>query len=249
MNGRLEKLVSITSNYDARLDKLYLKSVKIKCPFWRRRAFETIESMKRVLQFVIARHKSTPFCPTPLVNGPVKKWENLSLSEIASIIHSDWSGIGPDGREISGKGYYMTGKLTKEIYDEQCFFDGPDPDMPVTGLRKYLLFAAQLFDQRISRADLVKPIEIDKQSNTITAYWRIEGVLNLPWHPFVKPWTGSTLYKIDSSGLIVEHVEKWDISVIDAFVSTLFPELDFGMPPALPVDSSIDTTPIIAPRN
>lgn len=53
---------------------------------------------------------------------------------------------------------------------------------------------------------------------------------NLP----IKPYTGTTVYSVDeSSGKIAAHTETWDISALDAFVSTLVP--GFGAPPAPPV--------------
>jgi len=197
--------------------------------------------MKRILFFIVARHKSTPFFPNPRVQLPVTKRRHLPLQEIAGIIHQDWM-----GKRLlqKGKGYYITGALTKDIYDEECIFDGPDPDMPVRGLRKYLLSASQLFDKHKSRADLTRPLEINRDRNTVTAHWRLEGVLNLPWHPQMKPWTGSTTYHIDpASGLVVNHQEHWDISVPDAFLSTLLPWLRFGAPAAIPVDDLVIEPP------
>jgi hypothetical protein len=193
----------------------------------RRRALDTCEGMKRILLFVLARHSSTPFFPDPRTDKAVRKMKHLPLDQIAAIIHADWMGKG------NGKGYYITGSITTEIYDEDCTFDGPDPDMPVRGLRKYLLAASQLFDTRKSRADLIRPIEYDIEKGTVTAHWRLEGILNLPWHPQVKPWTGSTTYQIDpESGLVSSHREDWDISVPDAFISTLRPRLNLGAPAA-----------------
>lgn len=53
---------------------------------------------------------------------------------------------------------------------------------------------------------------------------------NLP----IKPYTGTTVYSLDpASGLVTQHTETWDISALDAFVSTLVP--GFGAPPAPPV--------------
>ena len=103
--------------------------------------------------------------------------------------------------------------------------------MPVRGLRKYLSAASQLFDRKKSRADILS-LDCDQTNRKITVTWRIEGILNLPWHPIMKPWTGSTVYSIDDSGLIYSHIEKWDISVIDAFLSTLLPNIFTGEPPA-----------------
>lgn len=229
------------SKSSEKLDEWYEESFKIKCPFFRRRAFDTIESLKRTLVWIVARHKSIPFFPNPRAAHPIVKSRGLPVSDIAAIIQADWSGR---GSKFFGKGYYITGKLTTEIYDEDCFFDGPDPDMPVKGLRKYLFSASQLFDRRRSRADLLRPVEYSASTSTVVAHWRLEGVLNLPWHPEVKPWTGSTTYEIDTAtGLIVNHREHWDITVPDAFVSTLLPQLNYGARRAEPVGDLVHGPP------
>ena len=46
--------------------------------------------------------------------------------------------------------------------------------------------------------------------------------------------TGNTKYHLDSNGLVERHVEQWDVSVLDAFLSTLLPGLGYGAPPAPP---------------
>ena len=62
------------------------------------------------------------------------------------------------------KGYYITGKLNTTIYRDDCWFDGPDPDMPVRGVRKYLNAASQLFDVSASTAELLS-LEIGDNSS------------------------------------------------------------------------------------
>jgi len=71
--------------------------------------------------------------------------------------------------------------------------------------------------------------------HTIDIRWRFDAGTNLPGHPRLKPYTGNTTYIINSDGLVRKQTETWDISVIDAFVSTFFPS--FGAPPAPPVSS------------
>lgn len=236
-----DQLYAIATRYDENLNKLYNKCMKIRCPFMKRRSFEAIEFVKQVLQFLLVRHKSIDFVPMTIRDGrTTEKWSNLEIDEIANLISKDWYGRG--AKMLSGKGYYITGQLTMQIYSEDCFFDGPDPDMPVKGLRKYLLFASQLFDQHSSRADLIAPIEVDRENNRIIAQWRLEGILNLPWHPTLKPWTGRTIYHIGADGLISQHVEEWDISVMDAFLSTLFPQIYKGAAPAPALIDGINTS-------
>lgn len=143
------------------------------------------------------------------------------------IIRADWK---PDHRH---KGYYITGRLNTTIYRDDCWFDGPDPDMPVRGVRKYLNAASQLFDTSTSTAELLS-LEIGepspqsrqpKSKSTIVARWKLKGVLHLPWHPSLPVWTGRTTYHLDDEHMIYRHEEEWDISVAQAFTQTLWPEV------------------------
>ena len=232
------KYLSLVRIFQVHLDAMYSKSLRIKCPFFRRRATDSVDGLASVFQFVCARHKSLPIPILPgsqqMISSTALKNTGLSVYAIADIIRRDWKSQTNIRDLTSGKGYYITGKLTREIYRDDCFFDGPDPDMPVTGLKKYISSTSQLFDHKASRADLIA-LESNEDQRTVTVHWRLEGILNLPWHPVLKPWTGHTTYMIDDLGLIDKHVEKWDISVVDAFVSTLFPFLNYGAPAAEPI--------------
>lgn len=216
------------SGFALYLDSLYEKSSKLKCPFFRRRTSDIVDGMASIWRFIVARHKSLPLYEAPGC-APIdnnSKLMNLPLDDLVGTIIQDW------GR--NGKGYYITGLLTKEIYRNDCLFDGPDPDMPVRGLRKYLSSASQLFDKKKSKAEIIS-VSLDREKREIHVAWRLEGVLNLPWHPAVKPWTGRTTYVLDGDNLVMSHIEKWDIPVVDAFVSTLFPALNYGAPPSPPL--------------
>lgn len=57
----------------------------------------------------------------------------------------------------------------------------------------------------------------------IFAEWRLQGYLKFPWHPYVKPYTGTTLYTLDSDGFITRHEETWSITALDAARATITP--------------------------
>ena len=282
------KIVSAVLDYYSNLDQLYDKSIRIKCPFFRRRAADLIDHAATVVQFLLIRHKSLPgisdlfldydlssssSSPSSAMaeedhvvltgennnhgdvvvvpslhhnlmdvvssppgckplgyhikrhpDGTSQKSRYLSISDISHQIQHDWTG-GSHGHD---KGYYITGKLDSTIYRDDCLFTGPDPDMPVRGLRKYLNAAAHLFDPKLSDANLLS-ISWDeyggkKGCGVIEVAWRLGGVIQLPWHPTVEPWTGTTRYHLNEEHLIYLHEETWDISVWRAFLCTLFPE-------------------------
>jgi hypothetical protein len=264
------------------LETAYAKTcTTVKCPFFKRRIADTIDSLAMILRFILLRHKSllttdqiilldeqyhrmlstdsnyyynhqegidtrphqqqvediknnhymsvVPGCRAVgrhvLINerGQVIKHKHLPLAEIQQVILNDWA-------IHNHKGYYITGRLNSTIYRDDCLFDGPDPDMPVRGLRKYLNAASQLFDPKTSRATLLDIRIADNDvgqhgGGVIQVSWMLEGVLMLPWHPTLPQWTGWTKYHLDKDGLIAFHEEGWNIGVVEAFVKTLTPHM------------------------
>jgi hypothetical protein len=198
----------------------YSQSLSIKCPFFRRRMADLLDATDMMMRFVVIRHKSLDLIGPPPGCRSTKssnvKHSHLALEALCDTIRRDW-------REDTLKGYYITGRLNTTIYRDDCLFDGPDPDMPVRGLRKYLNAASHLFDYAKSDAELLS-LDVVSDS-TIVARWKLRGVLHLPWRPQLPVWTGSTTYHFDENRLVHLHEETWDISVLEAFTETLFPDV------------------------
>ena len=224
----------------------YDKSLSVKCPFFRRRMTDFLDGADMVMRFLVIRHKSLdligppPGCRSTFAKSA--KHKNLKLTEVLETIRSDWKpkqkNRNNNLQQTSDKGYYITGRLNTTIYRDDCFFDGPDPDMPVRGVRKYLNAASQLFDKSASTAELLSleigdADSVNKSKNhrhqksraIIVARWKLKGVLQLPWHPSLPVWTGTTSYHLDDEHMVYFHEEEWDISVFRAFTQTLWPEL------------------------
>lgn len=230
-----QMLVSILT----RLTALDTQLKRIKCPFWRRRFTDTTNTLSQIVRWAIrTRHKSLTL-PTFLLppldkcNSHHAKLLELSISDRLNMIRDDFV----------KRQYYVTGRLSVPLYRDDCLFDGPDPDGRVRGVRKFVDAAGGLFDARMSKVELIDiyeeqihdDINIENCEDVcVVAHWRLEGALMLPWRPRIKPYVGSTTYKFDKDGLIAEHVETWQISVVDAFLSVIFD--GFGTAPAPPVD-------------
>jgi hypothetical protein len=225
----------------------YDRATLIPCPFFRRRVSDALDVCDQLIRFFLIRHKSLPWLE--LLGSP-SAWRckgdtspkriGISIDDLAQIIRHDWNN-NYNHNNINNninKGYYITGRLTHAIYRDDCFFDGPDPDMPVRGLRKYLNAASQLFEVRPSTAELINLQIINVVADAVTAdheqerdvvvvvaHWRLNAVLKLPWHPILPELTGRTYYYPDTNGLIYRHVEEWDQSVLQAFVGTFWPPI------------------------
>jgi hypothetical protein len=202
-------------DFERSLISRYDEYSRIKCPFIRRRFQDVLDSVAIIADKVSPsyHHFVIPGCSSRRKNE-IKSLD-LSVVEIANIIQSDWH-----GKFNNSKGYYITGDLSTSIYRDDCLFDSVDPDFPILGLKKYLSSSSQLFDRKVSKAEL-QAIEINTITKTITVDWRLEGKINLPWHPTFKPFTGRTTYYLDEQNLIYKHSEVWNIGVLKAFLSTI----------------------------
>lgn len=206
--------------FDQTFRQLVQGSLSMKCPFWRRRAGDVVD-------FLIARHKSLLLPETWELSArtaraasakPSQKARGLSIAALAEVVCND----------VAKRQYYVTGRLSTAIYADDCYFDGPDPDMPVRSLRRYTDALRGLFDPELSKFELLA-LE-PHGDNAFVVHWRLEGALKLPWRPQTKPYLGCTLYETGADGLVTRHTESWSISAFDAFVSTMLPNL--GAPPA-----------------
>jgi hypothetical protein len=238
-------------------DDWYDRAIHMRCPFMRRRATDAVETFHEIVRVVLdpQEHWLGPN-PSLVCHGKTcTKQFGVTVDEVMATIRKDWRDDGPsvdaaadhadhaaDHHHASdpttntkqhrhhNKGYYVTGRLSTDIYRDDCFFDGPDPDMPVTGLRKYMNAASQLFDQKQSWSKLVSLEQQRKKSGSddgdvvIVAHWQFSGILRLPWKPLLPLVNGSTTYHLDATtGLVVRHVETWDMSATEAFLRTFFP--------------------------
>lgn len=207
---------SSLSAVDVRLATAHEQAQAVPCPFFRRRFTDTVESAQLVMRWVHARHKSLPIeqpaIPLPFAGD---KLEHLALTALADVLREDF-----------GRHAYVNGRLTRAVYDDDCLFDGPDPDMPVRGVRKYCLAVSGLFDVRRSECRLLGEPLVDERARTIRCHWRLSGRLRLPWKPEFKPYLGCTTYHIDpNTGLISKALEKWSIHPFIAFLSVVLPRL------------------------
>lgn len=211
------------------LTELSERVSRLRCPFWRRRATDVLDAAAMVLRWAASRHASLRL-PALSVGAArdVRFGPALPMHVRVERIRGDFE----------RKQYYVTGRVSRELYHPSCVFDGPDPDTPVVGTEKWCAATAGLFDQRASRVDLLY-IQIVDQS-TVRASWRIEGKLALPWKPSIKPFVGDTIYRFDERGLVRSHFERWSISALDAFVSVVFPS--FGAQPAPPLDVCLQSS-------
>lgn len=101
----------------------------IRCPFFRRRATDTLEALVVVGTWLRARHKriDLTFGLLPLSTransedahayavAVARKTHNLPLVSMAALL----------ARDFADKQCQVTGHLSRQLFDEACIFDGP----------------------------------------------------------------------------------------------------------------------------
>lgn len=130
--------------------------------------------------------------------------------------------------DIAVNQYFVTGKLTEEIFADDCRFI--DPTTNVKGLSRYLRALSVLFDPERSRVELVGELRRTSR-DVIEGDYIAEGYLKLPWKPKVPRYEGHIVWTIhpdDGSpraGLIVEQRQTWSISGGEALMETFTPSM------------------------
>lgn len=151
-----------------------------------------------------------PLAPLGGVKPVGGEKRRLPIDEVARIIE----------RDLSEGQYFVTGNLTREVFDDRCRF--VDPTNDVVGLSRYLTALGLLFDPATSEVT-VRSVEVTSPT-TIESVGTLEGYLRFPWHPKVDKYTYSMTHRVDpETGLIVEQSQTWDISGAKAIAETFTP--------------------------
>lgn len=156
----------------------------------------------------------------------------LPLTELASRLSRDLV----HGASNQG-GYFLTGDLSVDIFRDDCVF--VDPTNQVSSLSQYQNALRVLFDPSQSTVEIISPLQVDESARTISGTIRSRGVLQFPWHPRVKAYESSILYRVGEDGLIYEQSQTWSKSASEALRESFTPTL-FAPPPQSPFASSSD---------
>ncbi|XP_057763696.1 uncharacterized protein LOC130984993 isoform X2 [Salvia miltiorrhiza] len=140
--------------------------------------------------------------------------EELSISnadDVLSIIRSDYE-----------KAYFVTGLFTSAIYAEECIFE--DPTIKFRGKELYarnLSLLLPFFENpSIQLEELNK--QLDRETITLVASWKLRTYLRLPWKPLICI-DGTTTYDLGEDFRIVRHVESWSVSALEAVLQIFTP--------------------------
>lgn len=132
--------------------------------------------------------------------------------------------------DVRDRQYFVTGRLTEEIFADDCRF--VDPTTDVVGLSRYLTALAFLFDPARSSVRLLGELsssELPGGGLEIVGKYRAQGYLRLPWNPKVAPYEGRIVWTVQgddgspNAGLIVRQTQTWSVSGLEALRETFTP--------------------------
>ena len=160
----------------SRLDGWYSRSQSLRCPFFRRRCGDFLDIVESLIRRLVIQPDHRPHLGPPQAFKPTRpnappKQIGISKHKLKEMLLNDWKATSNEQNnknKNNNKGYYLTGRLSTAIYRDDCLFLGPDPDLPLRGLRKYMGVASHLFDYRTSTATLLSLEIVDDHERSTT---------------------------------------------------------------------------------
>ena len=144
-----------------------------------------------------------------------------SLDEAIKRLKADYEGTPSDPRP-----YFLTGVMDEALYDEDCEF--ADPFVSFKGRQRFVDNLANLaggFITESSTRTLSSAFE-PGDATTAPSYSTkllVKLRLGLPWSPVLAwPWGVEHVFDVES-GLIVRHIESWDVSPTEGVRQLLTP--------------------------
>ena len=132
-------------------------------------------------------------------------------------------------RDFVENEYLWSGRITPELYAEDCVFT--DPTLTFSGLSTFEANLANLdpyierFVPPAGRECVLDSIELTGDS-TVEARWRMVGDIAVPWRPRLD-LRGCTRYTLGGDGgRIVRYDESWAITPAEALLQLVRPRRD-----------------------
>ena len=127
-----------------------------------------------------------------------------SMEEAIARLAADYEGTPEDPRP-----YFLTGKMDVALYDPDCEF--ADPFVSFNGRQRFKENLENLAGGFITDSS-VRTLDTKASDTSYTTRLLVKLQLGLPWKPVLSwPWGVEHVFD-QSSGLIVRHIESWEVS-------------------------------------
>jgi len=115
--------------------------------------------------------------------------------------------------------YFVSGQGDMSAYDSNCEFS--DPFVSFNGVER--------FKQNVSNLGAyLEDVQLDildwkESDDNVDVKWRFSCVIDLPWKPRLAAAGGTKHVFSSETGLVVKHIESWDVEVNKVLKSLLEP--------------------------
>ncbi|WIA31310.1 hypothetical protein OEZ86_002212 [Tetradesmus obliquus] len=151
------------------------------------------------------------------------KLSGRSIQQMAELVEAG----------LSRSQWFVTGEVDPRLFSDSFAFK--DESVATTGIKAYATGVRKLFDQATSKVELIS-VEARPDTQALVVVWRLEGRVNLPFKPKIKPYVVTTTLGLDpDSGLICSQLDEFSVPGWDLLLSILLGE-GFGAKPAPPVE-------------
>jgi hypothetical protein len=139
---------------------------------------------------------------------------------------------------LSRTSWFVTGKVDPRLFADDFTFK--DDSVATSGIKSYATGVRKLFDQATAKAELIA-VEVSlgqtsSEPHKIVIIWRLEGGVNLPFKPKIKPYVVTTTFTLNEQGLIDSQLDEFSVPGWDLLLSTLLGP-SFGAAPAADVET------------
>jgi hypothetical protein len=120
--------------------------------------------------------------------------------------------------ELTEKEWFVTGQANPSYFSDE--FEFQDPDVKLSGIRKYCEGVNKLFNQDTARAEIISTVVNTTTSDNrpvITCTWRLSGGIDIGPGITIKPYIVYTDFVIDPDTMLIVFQEdrfsipSWDI--------------------------------------
>ena len=139
---------------------------------------------------------------------------------------------------LSKTSWFVTGEVDPRLFAEDFTFK--DDSVATSGIKSYAMGVRKLFDQATAKAELIAVEVVAGQTTSeapkVVVAWRLEGGVNLPFKPKIKPYVVTTTFTLNSEGLIDSQLDEFSVPGWDLLLSTILGP-SFGAPAAADVET------------
>eukprot|EP00468_Gymnochlora_sp_CCMP2014_P002752 CAMPEP_0167748276 /NCGR_PEP_ID=MMETSP0110_2-20121227/4751_1 /TAXON_ID=629695 /ORGANISM="Gymnochlora sp., Strain CCMP2014" /LENGTH=447 /DNA_ID=CAMNT_0007633279 /DNA_START=217 /DNA_END=1560 /DNA_ORIENTATION=- len=125
--------------------------------------------------------------------------------------------------------WFVTGQVDSSLFADDFKFS--DPSITTDSLPEYARGVSRFFSQDDDGARMEVISVYPRNQSAIEVCWYLEGRVNIPGRPRIKPYIITTTYRLNEEGLINYQEDEFSIPGWDIALSILFPWI--GAPAAL----------------